>query len=170
MNLHAFIPPLSCHPSSTLKSMVFGLMVLICHLTDAKETQCLQISQYFDRFAARGHSCTLLKTLFKASYLRFASQPYFTTGKRKHPLMEQHRQFLHLPFNPGDPRSKHIQQIFRAVFLNDAPLHARDKTPLTLLSLTICYHKQQTLGALVNPSNILKTKGMTPKQFFDTVP
>jgi hypothetical protein len=52
MNLHAFIPPLSCHPSSTLKSMVFGLMFRICHLTDTKETQRLQNSVYFDRFTA----------------------------------------------------------------------------------------------------------------------
>jgi hypothetical protein len=168
LNLHAFIPPLSCHPKSTLKSLIFGFLFCICHLMDNPIIQRKQISDYFDRFLAQGYHGNQLKLLFKSAFHRFQKQPYFSAEKGCNHARSLHPQLLHLPFNPGDPKSKHIQAIFASVFPQNAPLQAQDTTPILLLQLTICYHQQRALGSLINLSDISKMKGITPKEYLDT--
>jgi hypothetical protein len=80
----------------------------------------------------------------------------------------RHLQLLHLPFNPGDPTSKAIHAIFTDVLLNGNPLTARDSTILALPKLTICYHRQKTLGSILNPSDITNTSGITPQAYLAT--
>jgi hypothetical protein len=91
-----------------------------------------QISKYFYRFLAQGYHSNQLKLLFKLAFQRFCKQPYFSAKSDCNSIQTLHKQLLHLPFNPGDPKSKHIQAIFASVFPQKAPLQAQDTTSISL--------------------------------------
>jgi hypothetical protein len=162
LNLHSYIPPLSCHPPSTLKSMVFGVVFQILHLTTHPAQQEKQIAEYSNRFIIQGYPAQALTPLFKATYIRFLSKPFFHSTQPRNAKDKQHLKLLHLPFNPGDPSSKAIHAVFTEVFPDGHPLTAHDSTIMALPQLTICYHHQKTLGSILNPSDITNTSGITP--------
>ena len=83
--------------------------------------------------------------------------------------------FLHLPYNPADPKSSEIQTIFKDTMLSENRnikklpdiLDAQD-APMCIKNLTIAYSKNKSLRSHLFPRCFDKTAGPTASYYLNS--
>ena len=128
----------------------------------------------------------IISTLFREAFDLYKHQPHFNqnfitplhkpdcenNGKPKKNEKSHKKIFLHLPFNPSNPPSTVIHQLYNSAFnLNDNTQHdnilSKAYTPFTPRTLTIAYHHQPSLANILVPSDFRKTNCPPASTFRD---
>jgi hypothetical protein len=159
LNLYLYLPPHSCHPPGVLKGLIFGFAFRAKTLCTNPSDRIPFLRKCYHRLIQRGHSPSSIAPLFKEAITRVIySLPRCTddreTAKELVPL------FLHLKYNPFDPSSRDLQDIFKDTILSpqDGPLlseinprnnHGADSVDFN--RMTVCYSAQRNLGSLLAP-------------------
>ena len=132
-NLYLYIPPHSSHPRGVFTGLIFGQILRIRRLCTHKKDADYNISQFFERLRARGHTPEQLRPLFHRAETN--AQAYINRSpeekerQRREKWVDSRNQvYFHLQYHPEDPPSSEIQKIWR-----EYVSHPTDESPLAEL-------------------------------------
>ncbi len=116
LNLHMYLPPHSAHPPGVLRGLVFGMIYRLHRLNSETDTIDDQISTFFNRLLMRGYQESFLRPIFHLAIAHnLERQQRAQLAPAQDPVAE--RLFLHLDYNPVDPPSTKVQQLFNDLML-----------------------------------------------------
>jgi hypothetical protein len=157
MNLHLYIPPHSAHPPGVLTGVVLGGIHRIYTLcSDSQDIKKL-LKEFYKRLAVRGYKRSALEPLFvKGLQLQIARQTAQSTTKPQIRSIDDNTVFLHIKYNPGDPKSHVLQQHWRDTVA--APkgrtklqyLRNYKSDSMALRRMTVAYSRCENLGNLLS--------------------
>jgi hypothetical protein len=150
MNLYLYLPSHSAHPPGILKGLVFGMILRIYRLSSDLALATKACNRFFQRLTARGYSISELNAMAS----KVNTNALLRSIREDSPSL-----YLHLPYNPADPPSQSLQQIFRSVLRcsDDSCLSKiRNKRglPFGIRRLTIAYSRPPNLGNLFSPRKL----------------
>ena len=158
LNLYLYLPPHSCHAPGMLKGLIFGFVHRAHALCMRHSDKLPFLIKCYYRLLARGHKSTVIRPLFneaieKILYPQQATARYPDQSDHDKPLL------LHLCYNPLNPTSSQLQQVFRQTILS--PVKQPHVTDLQTYNAfggspdfdrcVLCYSKQRTLGNILAP-------------------
>jgi hypothetical protein len=169
-NKYLYLPRHSTHPPGNLKGLIYGSINRILRLSSDMKLQEKSVHDFYDRLRARGYGHNLLMEVINKTYRSIASQ---TSTDSTNKLDMWSTIILHLPYHPGNPSSKSIQQIFRDELLSPSGLctlqdlknHERNRIGLN--RLLIAYHRPPNIGNLLSPRIIQSDSGPLVSSFID---
>ncbi len=159
MNLYLYLPPHSCHPPGVLKGLIFGFAFRAKTLCTNPSARIPFLRKCYHRLLNRGHSPSSIAPLFNEAISRVL------IGRDTRDINTEVRNnltplFLHLKYNPFDPSSRALQDIFRDTILcppDEPPLSAIDPqnkfgaATVDFNRMTVCYSAQRNLGSILSP-------------------
>ena len=164
MNLYLYLPSGSCHSPGVLKGLIHGAVRRAFALCSDKEDIMPFLKKTFKRLTVRGHNSATIKPIFEEALRKTQQLPTAVTPHRhqREDNPDKKSLFLHLPYNPIDVTSKDIQQAFRMNVMhppNGAHISELDTQNMNggavdFDRLTICYHGQKKLGAILAPRKL----------------
>jgi len=155
-NLYLYLPPHSAHPPGMIRGLVTGQIKRYVRLHTDRHA-CLEvIRKFYARLRVRGFQPQVLRPLFESAYKAALASPPPSQWLYPDYLTDtepDHRIFLHLKYNPGDPP----QSAFREL-LSKSILHPEGEPPLDEVKyvgttkveinrVTIAYHRPPNLRA-----------------------
>jgi hypothetical protein len=165
LNLHMYLPPHSVHPPGVLRGLVFGLIYRLHRLNSETDTIDAQINIFFNRLLMRGYQESFLRPIFHLAIAHTLERQQRAQATVPDPEKEE-RLFLHLDYNPVDPPSLKVQQIFNDLMLNpdDGPLLPtilnQKYAPIKINRLIVAYHRPSNLGDLLRPKTMALESGL----------
>ena len=174
MNLHLYLPPHSAHSPGVVKGFIHGMIYRIYRLTTVQDECKVQVQKLFERLCLRGHEAKKLRPMFQQSLARIRTGLRAKTDFRAKTHCVQNNDvdnrdliFFHLKFNPSDPPSRAIQQIFRDCLLEpttrgiketplpditkDVPDSPLGSVQIGIRRMIVAYHKQKSLRNILFP-------------------
>jgi hypothetical protein len=156
-NPYLYLPSHSSHSPGSLKGLLHGSIRRIIRLTTLESDINLSIQKLYERLLHRGYSTSLLRRTIAAT-LHSIKNP---STSNKEPIDMKSTVLLHLTYNPTDPKSNKIQELFESEIahpylltsLSDLKNHKKERTGIE--KLLISYHRLPNLGNLLSP-RILK--------------
>ena len=162
MNLYLYLPSGSCHSPGVLKGLVHGAVRRAYALCSDKSDIMPFLQKTFKRLTVRGHSRDTLKPIFEEALQKVNNLPTAVTPHQRKSTKDKKPLKLHLPFNPADVKSREIQQAFRMNIMEPPDGDHISKIDIGTKAggtvefdrLTICYHGQKKLGAILAPRKL----------------
>lgn len=152
LNLYLYIPPHSAHPPGVLTGIVLGNVYRIQTLcSDHTDIQAL-LRTFYQRLRARGYKPTTLRPLFQRAISKHALQQDNSThliSSNELQTTSSASVFFHLQFNPGDPKSHHIQTCWKRYVLHPpyeshlSQLRNKSGAPIDVSRLIVAYSRQK---------------------------
>ena len=126
------------------------------------QTSCHFCKFFFKRLTVRGHSRDTLKPIFEEALQKVNNLPTAVTPHQRESNKDKKALHLHLPFNPADIQRKEIQQAFRMNIMeppdgdhiSTIDIGTEAGGAVEFDRLTICYHGQKKLGAMLAPRKL----------------
>jgi hypothetical protein len=157
LNLFLYLPPHSAHPPGVLTGLVLGMIHRIYTLcTDERDIYCL-LKDFYKRLIVRGYKRPTIEPLFAKGLAKHKAKNANTIeAESQARAIDINTVFLHLKFNPGDPKSKALQKHWR-----DTVAAPRGRTKLQYLRnpngdsmdlrrMTVAYSRCENLGNLLS--------------------
>jgi uncharacterized protein (UPF0335 family) len=164
LNLHMYLPPHSAHPPGVLRGLVFGMIYRLHRLNSEPDAINDQIRTFFNRLLMRGYQESFLRPIFHLAIAHNLERQQRALAPAQDPAEE--RLFLHLEYNPVDPPSKKVQQLFEDLLLNpdDGPplptICNHKHAPIKINRLIVAYHRPSNLGDLLRPKTMALESGL----------
>ena len=179
LNLYLYIPPHSAHPPGVLNGLVLGNTNRIYTLCSNQDDTKRLIKDFYARLADRGYTRDKLLPLFQKAH-RLATRPRSIPLSLSNipPTTEttetNNRLFFHIRYNPFDPKSSRIQDLWKRTVLNPRQAvqlkHIRNleghRTEID--RLTIAYSRPLNLGNMLSYRNLDRLSG-PPVSSYQTI-
>jgi hypothetical protein len=178
MALHLYLPPHSCHAPGVLSGLIFGNVLRIHQLSNAKDVM-KELKLFFHRLLDRGYQSNQLTPPFQQAmdnakaYLQRTALEHLR-AKSKKETAHRRRVFLHLPYHPSNPSSKSIQKMLAERVANppDQPSFSRLTNEkgynIPIEQLTIAWHRPPNLGNLLSYRKLNNRTGLKVSSFIKT--
>ena len=162
MNLYLYLPSGSCHSPGVLKGLVHGAVRRAYALCSDNSDIMPFLQKTFKRLTMRGHSRDTLKPIFEEALQKVNNLPTAVTPRQRKSSKDKKSLMLHLPYNPADIKSKEIQQALQMTIMeppdgdhiSTIDIGTRAGGAVEFDRLTICYHGQKKLGAILAPRKL----------------
>ena len=162
MNLYLYLPPTSAHPRGQLKSLVFGYIKRVEQSCSRDRDRVTAIRNLFRRLRHRGHSAASLRPIFaEALSLKPTVSPMNTAQTpAQDPPANTRPLYLHVAYNPANPRASILQQAFETELKNPP-----DSAPLARMpnhrgrafgvdQMTVANHRPPNIGNILAPRKL----------------
>ena len=114
LNPYLYISPHLCHPPGVLTGLVFGNCHRIYTLCSDKNDVKRHLSNFYRRLLLRGYNTTIFLPLFDKARDLATTCPAISNKDTS----SDSRIFLHLSYNPRNPKSYQLQQGFRSYVMH----------------------------------------------------
>ena len=159
MNLYLYLPPGSCHSPGMLKGLIHGAVRKTFALCSDTSDITPFLRKTFQQLTVLGHAPASLKPIFEEARKKTQQLPSTSTPHRR---QWQDNRDEKSPVQPIDVPLKEIQQAFRMNIMH--PPHGKyisaidtmnkNGGPVDFNCLTICYHEEKNLGAILAPRKL----------------
>jgi len=155
MNLYLYIPPLSAHPPSCFKGLIFGEIRRYWLQNTPEKFQEL-LSKFIQRLVNRGHNLhTLTQILTKAASTLDSRLQNHDTPKKD----DDNTLYIHWRYHPNGLQCSDIRQIF------DKPLHSH----LPYDSMRIAISRSKNLRDMLSKSALILPKSINTHDLINTI-
>ena len=169
LNLYLYISPHSAHPPGVLSGLVIGNILRIHHLCSTDKQRKEYYNQFFLRLRARGYTNTQLLRLFHKGFDLTKTKPMPSTKNKRlqrecnNNITQQRKEnaILHLPYHPKNPKSQHLQSIFKNKFIQ------HNKSIAGFKRMTIACSRPKKLGEMLSYGKIGDFNCPPVSSFFD---
>ena len=169
MNLYLYISPHSSHPPGVTKGLIFGAVNRAKNLCSDPNDIMPFIRKTLEHLVQRGHHRDDLLPIFNEAIKHILLNP--RPPQPADPKLRKNMDsiFLHLPYNPSDPTSKQIQEIFCEEIMKPDSDPIEEVANTGLKKLTICYHGQKKLRRGLAPSRLHLGTGFKVSDFLKSL-
>ena len=183
LNLYLYLPPHSAHPPGVLNGLIMGNMNRINTLC-SNETDINSLTRaFYGRLIARGYKKDTLLPIFnkviqlnstRKNVLSEQLQHQCTDPVEPDPVEPDIRLFFHLRYNPYDPKSSRIQELWRKHLAQ--PSHGRQLKDLSnkegfrigINRLTVAYSRPLNIGNILSYRKMDRLSG-PPVSSYQTI-
>ena len=193
-NMYLYLPPHSAHPSGMVRGLVTGQIKRFLQLCSNEQDSLTHIRDFYRRLVARGHSPTTLKPLFESAYksqmrpskphhrlqpgMTEFAQMYLDRGEDipdyfYEEIEQDHRIFLHLPYNPDAPSRRTFQRLLSQSIIEperEPPLNQTNNLGnqrVEIDRVTIAYHRPPNLRRRFFARKFQAADGQPVSSFFE---
>lgn len=175
INLHLFLNALSCHPPHCIKGTIIGMIIRYKNIITDKSRFEEALQKFFFRLTRIGYPEKLLNKLFNQALSHIKKKKFNQSIIQSAQKMRESVIF-HLPFNPADPPSYLIQQVFKQSMLQKnsdyeiLPLITdAHQAPMKIRKMIIAYLKQKSLRNLLFPQKFDNTEGPFASYYLNAI-
>ena len=155
LNLYLYLPPHSCHPLGMIKGLIFGFAHRAHALCTTHSDKLPFLRKCYYRLLARGYQRDFIRPIFHEAIHVVFNKPTVTTK----PLVTKKSLFLHLTYNPINPKKHQLQQCFKTSIVSPPDLNHISEEPTEnpfnsfpdFDRCIICYSGQRTIGNILAP-------------------
>ena len=143
MNLYQYLPPHSCHPSSTLKGMIYSLMRTYFKQNTLQQDYISTVILMFHHLLARGWDRYTLKDIILAADVKLQQLDQQVNPVENQaiigPPLPRESLFFHLPYHPHDIPRRRLRQFYN--------YHCQEafSTTLGIDKFTVAYSRHKNL-------------------------
>ena len=164
MNLYQYLSPMSNHPPSMIKGIIYSLLKTYKLQNTYLEDYIEVATKLFTRHAARGWNKTLLKRIIlesnsKLERLALLPRATLPTPPADNPINSPNRLFIHMEYSKNDMPKKAVRSIV------DATLSHTLKE-LNVTQTTVAYSRPKNLKDLLSKAKLHQEKGKEVSTYY----